>query len=301
MRWLYHVIPRGTDLGDRYAPATLVIEGFVHCSFRDEVRESALLYFPHDIALDVLRIDPRRTGARIEIAPSPRGPMPHVHGPIPRDAVAEVLPLDHVASAPDRVTGTHFGFVAFEGMTLLDLVGALDPIGRIASMGFDPSSRTTVISATSERVWTCDGASLVADRVRPSLADFDVLVVPGGSGARTLAEDRPFADWLGSFPHNRLIASVCTGALLLGAAGRLRGRRATTHRSALPDLARYGATAVDARVVDEGQLVTAAGVTCALDLGIHLVRRLEGDEVAAKIAAQMQLPEAFTGRGGSIE
>lgn len=296
MRWLYHVTPRGTDLGDRFAPASLVIEGFVHCSFRDEARESALLYFPHDIALDVLRIDPRRLDARVELASSPRGPMPHVRGPIPRDAIAEVLPLDRVAGAPDRVTGTRFGFVAFEGMTLLDLVGALDPIGRIASMGFDPSSRISVVSAASERVWTCEGAALVVDRVRPPLDEIDVLVVPGGLGARALAEDPALVDWLGSFPHNRLIASVCTGSLLLGAAGRLRGRRATTHRTAMADLARYGAAAVDARVVDEGQLVTAAGVTCALDLGLHLVRRLEGDEVAAKIAAQMQLPDGFGAR-----
>ncbi len=293
MRWLYHVTPRGTDLGDLYAPASVVIEGFVHCSFRDEIRESALLYFPHDIALDVLRIDPRRLEARVELASSPRGPMPHVHGPIPRDAIAEVLPLDRVHAAPDRVTGTHFGFVAFEGMTLLDLAGALDPIGRIASMGFDPTSRTTVVSAAGERVWTCEGAALVVDRVRPPLADFDVLVVPGGHGARALADDPAIVAWIAAFPRSRLLASVCTGALLLGAADRLRGRRATTHRTAMSDLARYGATPVDARVVDEGQLVTAGGVTCALDLGMHLVRRLEGDEVADAIAAQMHLPGGF--------
>jgi putative intracellular protease/amidase len=299
VRWLYHIAPLGTDLGDRYAPASLVIEGFVHCSFRDEVRESALLYFPREIALQALRIDPRRLDARVELAPSPRGPMPHVLGPIPRDAVADILPLDHIDTAPDRVTGARFGFVAFEGMTLLDLVGALDPIGRIASMGFDPSSRTTVISAASERVWTCEGAALVVDRVRPRLDDFDVLVVPGGSGTRTLVDDRALAEWLATFPHNRLITSVCTGSLLLGAAGRLTGRRATTHRSALTELPRYGATPVDARVVDEGQLVTAAGVSCAIDLGIHLVRKLEGDEVAAKIAAQMHLPDGLFGSAAS--
>lgn len=299
MRWLYHLLPRGTDLGARYAPPSLVIEGFVHCSFRDEVRESALLYFPRDIELDVLRIDPRRLDARVELAASPRGPMPHVHGAIPRDAIADVHPLDHVGAAPDRVTGTRFGFVAFEGMTLLDLVGVLDPVGRIASMGFDPSSRAEVVSATGPRVWTCEGAELRVERVRPPLSDFDVLVVPGGHGTRALEGDAALAAWLGTFPENRLITSVCTGALLLGAAGRLRGRRATTHRTAMSDLPKHGATPVDARVVDEGQLVTAAGVTCALDLGMHIVRRLEGDEVAGKIAAQMHLPEAFAARGSA--
>jgi cyclohexyl-isocyanide hydratase len=84
---------------------------------------------------------------------------------------------------------------------------------------------------------------------------------------------------------------VCTGALLLGAAGRLQRKRATTHHLFLDRLAAYGATAVRERVVDEGQLVTAAGVTSAIDLGLALVRRLEGDDVAEAIAAQMEVPE----------
>lgn len=293
MRWLYHVLPRGTDLGERYAPPSVVIEGFVHCSFRDEVRESALLYFPRDIGLEVLRIDPRRLDARVEVVGSPRGPMPHVHGPIPRDAVAAVLPLDRIDAEPDRVTGTHFGFVAFEGMTLLDLVGALDPISRIASMGFDPGARTSLLSLASERVWTCEGAALSVDQIRPPLGGMDVLIVPGGLGTRALCEDPSVIEYLATFPPNRLLASVCTGSLLLGAAGRLTGRRATTHWTVMTELARYGATPVDARLVDEGQLITAAGVSCALDLGMHLVRRFAGDEAARKIATQMQLPSTF--------
>jgi putative intracellular protease/amidase/uncharacterized protein (DUF952 family) len=307
LRWIHHIVPRGAALGASYQPASLAEEGFVHCSFRDAVRESARLYFPPGAALDVLRIDPRRVGARVEHAATPRGPMPHVHGPIERDAIAEVLPLEAIDAAPDRVTGTHVGFVAFDGMTLLDLVGAIDPVGRIASMGFDPSARTTVVSATpprdggpAARVWTCEGAALVVDGVRPALDAFDVLVVPGGHGTRTLVHDRAVVEWIATFPSNRLLASVCTGSLLLGAAGRLRGRRATTHRSAMEELARHGATAVDERVVDEGQIVTAGGVACALDLGIHLVRRLEDEAVAEKIAAQMHLPEElFGGRRAS--
>lgn len=293
MRWLYHLLPRGTELGDVYAPASLASEGFVHGSYRDDVRESARLHFPANAALDVLRIDPRRVAAPVEAAPTPRGPMPHVHGSIPRDAIAEVLTLDALDDAPDRVTGTRFGFVAFEGMTLLDLVGVLDPVSRIASMGFDPTSMSTVVSAGAPLVWGGHGAALVAHRVRPPLDDFDVLVVPGGHGTRTLVNDREVTDWLATFPANRLLASVCTGSLLLGAAGRLDGLCATTHRSAMGELAKYGATAVDARLVDEGTIVTAGGVSCSLDLGLYLVRRFEDDAVADKIAAQMHLPPEF--------
>ena len=298
VRWLYHLVPRGTALAERYAPPSLAAEGFVHCSFRDDLRESARLHFPAGAALDVLRIDPRRLDARVEIAATPRGPMPHVHGAVPRDAIVEVLSLEAVGAAPDRVTGTHFGFVAFEGMTLLDLVGVLDPVGRIASMGIDPSSRTSIVSATHPAVWRCEGASLEASRIRPPLDVFDVLVVPGGLGTRKLVDDGQVVGWLASFPQNRLIASVCTGALLLGAAGRLGGLRATTHPTAMNELPRYGAVPTDARLVDEGQVVTAGGVTCALDLGMLLVRRFEGDEAAERIATQMCLPSQWAYAGG---
>lgn len=293
VRWLYHLLPHGTPLGDAYAPASLATEGFVHGSYRDDVRESARLHFPADAKLDVLRIDPRRTAARVEDAPTPRGPMPHVHGPIPRDAIVETLSLDALDEAPDRVTGTRFTFVAFEGMTLLDLVGALDPVSRIASMGFDPTSTVTLVSATAPMVWSLPGAALVAHRVRPPLDDTDVLVIPGGFGTGALVNDREVTDWLASYPPNRLLASVCTGSLLLGAAGRLRGREATTHPSMMSELPGYGAVPVNARLVEQGHVVTAGGVSCALDLGLYLVRRLEGDEVADKIAAQMCLPPDF--------
>ena len=158
------------------------------------------------------------------------------------------------------------------------------------SMGFDATQVCTIVSATGPRVWAQGGATITVDAVRPALDAFDVLVVPGGHGTRALERDAAVIDWLRSYPANRLAASVCTGALLLGAAGRLRGRRATTHRSALGRLADFDAIATNSRVVDEGQLVTGGGVTCALDVGIHLVRRLEGDATADAIARQMELP-----------
>ncbi|SRR5579883_1064099 len=104
MRWLYHLIDSQTVLdGERYAPESLAREGFVHCSYRDAVRESARLHFPPGARLDVLRLDPRRIGAPIEEARMPRGPMPHVLGAIPRAAIAERLPLDAIDLAPDAI------------------------------------------------------------------------------------------------------------------------------------------------------------------------------------------------------
>lgn len=309
-RWLFHLV-RAEDLGwgsdGRYAPASLAREGFIHASYKDRVEESARLYFPaEDLpSLRVLAIDPRRLDVPVVVADTPRGPMPHVHGSIPVDAV-RVIGLDALEAHPDLVKGTRIALAAFPGLTLLDLVGPLDALSRIASMGFDPTTTCEVIALARRRdeddaetdppvVWSAWGAELVTARHRPPLEAFDVLVVPGGPGTRALEKDAEVIAWLATFPANRLLASVCTGALLLGAAGRLQGKRATTHHTMLADLARFGATAVAERVVDEGQLVTAGGVTSGIDLGLHLVRRLAGDDAHAKIATQMEVLPSLRG------
>ncbi len=317
MRWLYHIVTESEDIdrSSRAEPSNVTRqpepsgertrtmseakspsytrEGFVHCSFKSDVRESARLYFagisPGN--LRVLRVDPRRLDAPVRLADTPRGSMPHVHGPIPRDAIAELVTLDALDAAPDDVTGTRIAVVGFARMTLLDLAGVYDPLARISSMGLDPSARVEIVSATAEP-WESGGARLTVSRVRPALEEFDVVVVAGGPETRALREDPEVIGWLGAFPRNRLIASVCTGALLLGASGRLSGKRATTHHAELASLATYGATAVAERVVDEGQLVTAGGVTAAIDLGLHIVERLYGEDARKTIAARMEWQNA---------
>lgn len=299
-RWLFHVV-RATELswdrGGRYAPPSLGTEGFVHASYRDAVLESARLYFAEGDDLRVLVVDPRRLDVPVEVATTPRGPMPHIQGTIPADAV-RVIELEAVPEHDDVVRGTKIGFLAFEGMTLLDLVGPLDAVSRIATMGFDETTRCEVVALTRPEedetvldvpVWAGTGLRITAERYRPALDAFDVLVVPGGFGTRALEGDPSVASYLETFPQNRLVASVCTGALLLGAAGRLEGKRATTHARYLHALEAYGARVVTERVVDEGQVVTAGGVTAGIDLGLHLVARLAGDEVRAKIAARMEV------------
>lgn len=300
VRWLYHVrLAENLDLAstaefsvEPYAPESLAAEGFIHASYRDEVAASAKLYFTKGSALnslEVICIDPRRLDVPVVIVDTPRGKMPHIHGPIPREAIRSTISLDELSAVPDRVTGTRFAFVAFEGMTLLDLVGVHDPISRIASMGFDPTSSCEIVSATgSKTVWRGASGELIAARVRPELDEFDVVIVAGGHAARDLVHDKTISKWLSAFPGNRCLASVCTGALLLGAAGRLRGHRATTHHASMHLLAEHGAKAVTERVVDGGTVVTAGGVTSGIDLGLHLVRRFEDEDVAAKIAAQME-------------
>ncbi|MFO0628793.1 MAG: DUF952 domain-containing protein [Polyangiales bacterium] len=103
MRWIYHLTFAETVVPPRYAPASLATEGFVHGSYRDAVRESARLYFPADRALVAWQIDPRRLDAPVDVAATPRGPMPHIHGPIPAHAVRAVIPLDGIDAAPDEL------------------------------------------------------------------------------------------------------------------------------------------------------------------------------------------------------
>jgi cyclohexyl-isocyanide hydratase len=178
-------------------------------------------------------------------------------------------------------------FFTFPRMTMLDFVGVYDPLRRLRTMGIDPSVSWRVIG--TERIITDDSDTRIeVDSVYETLDSFDLLVVPGGHGARHLEYDTRCIDYLRTWGSTRRIASVCTGALLLGAAGYLRGRRATTHFVLMDRLAVHGATAVSERIVDDGLVTTAAGVSAALDLGLHLVEQHAGPEARRRIAMQME-------------
>lgn len=179
--------------------------------------------------------------------------------------------------------------VVFDRMTSLDFIGFYDPLTRLKTMQF-MADLDWHVCALTPAVTDDRGLRLEADRVGQSLAGYDLLFVPGGFGTRQLQHDGAFVDWLGTARDVPLKVSVCTGALLLGAAGFLRGLAATTHPSAFAELAPYCATVADARVVDSGAVVTARGVTSAIDLGLHLVERLAGHDARERIAAQMDYP-----------
>ena len=185
--------------------------------------------------------------------------------------------------APKRIA-----FLVFPRLTLLDFVGAYDALRRIATMSIDPEVTHRIIGTEAE---IADETGLVVkpDGVYEDLAPFDLLYVPGGLGTRALMDDARLLDYLKTWGPARPLASVCTGALLLGRAGYLRGRRATTHHRAydlLRPLCREVVT--DRRVVDEGQVVTAGGVASSLDLGLYLVEKFWGADARLKIASQME-------------
>jgi len=179
--------------------------------------------------------------------------------------------------------------ILFDRMTALDFFGFYDPVTRLKSMDIVRDFEWR-LCATTREVTDDRGASIRADAVSESLGDYDLLFVPGGFGTRELQHDKRFIEWLSSAAPVKLKISVCTGALLLGAAGWLRGKRATTHPSAFDELAPYCAAVVDERVVDQGDVITARGVSASIDLGLHVVERLAGTEARARVARQMDYP-----------
>jgi transcriptional regulator GlxA family with amidase domain len=155
-------------------------------------------------------------------------------------------------------------------------------------MRFDDATTCTVVCDVHGNSFRIEGATLRTNIVRPDLSQFDVLVIPGGPSTRVLEKDAGVIEWLRTFPSNRLVVSVCTGALLLGAMGRLHGKRATTHASAIDRLPEYGASLAPGRVVRDGQVITSGGVTAGIDAGLYVVRHLMGEEVMTKTARQME-------------
>ncbi len=180
-------------------------------------------------------------------------------------------------------------FVIFDHMTALDFVGVYDSLGRLKTMGLLSGFEWTV-SALNGPVTDDRGLRFLPDVVGEPLAGFDLLVVPGGFGTRALVHDSNFLDWIRSARDVPLKVSVCTGALLLGAAGCLAGKPATTHPSAFKELEPYCREVRRERVVDAGDVVTARGVTSAIDLGLHLVGRLAGPEAKRRVSIQIDYP-----------
>jgi cyclohexyl-isocyanide hydratase len=179
-------------------------------------------------------------------------------------------------------------FIIFNGMTSLDLIGALDPVTRLKTMGYLPDLDWDICSFT-EHVEDQAGLYFVPTKVKASLEEFYMIVVPGGPGTRKLMRDKKFLTWLQTAKACKLKVSVCTGSLLLGAAGFLRGKKATTHHSAFRILRRFSSSVEkNQRIVDEGDVITAAGVTSSIDLGLYLCEKIAGKEARDRISQQIE-------------
>ncbi|MGH8984691.1 MAG: DJ-1/PfpI family protein [Acidimicrobiia bacterium] len=168
----------------------------------------------------------------------------------------------------------------YPGFTALDAFGPYTVLTNVPE--------ADVVLCAEERGRLSDDAKLLHLDVEHTFDDVpapDVLLVPGGLATRRVAQERgPIVEWIrAAHPTTTFTTSVCTGALLLGAAGVLDGLRATTHWFACDQLRAYGAEPTEERVVIEGRVATAAGVSAGIDLALTLVGRLHGPEVAQAI------------------
>jgi putative intracellular protease/amidase len=167
----------------------------------------------------------------------------------------------------------------YDRFTALDAVGPYEVLSRL------PGAEVVFVAEQAGAVRTDTRAlTLVAERALADVDACDVVVVPGGPGTREMLEPQPLHEWLRAIDATtEWTTSVCTGALLLGAAGLLDGLEATTHWSAFDTLATLGARPTERRVVPQGKVVTAAGVSAGIDMALWLAGQIAGDEVAKAI------------------
>jgi cyclohexyl-isocyanide hydratase len=178
--------------------------------------------------------------------------------------------------SPD--THLQIGSLLFEGLDQIDLTGPFEVFSRI------PNSTYRVFGRTTAPVRDLRGLRLMADAALTEAPQLDLLHVPGGFGQEALMDDEDVLAWVRNQAAGvRCLFSVCTGALICGAAGLLKGRRATTHWASMHLLPFFGAIPVNKRVVTDGNLVCAAGVTAGIDGALQVAADLRGVEVAQAI------------------
>jgi transcriptional regulator GlxA family with amidase domain len=167
----------------------------------------------------------------------------------------------------------------FDRLTALDAVGPYEVLSRI------PGAELDFVAKQAGPKRTDTGRLVLeASRSMDEVPAPEIVLVPGGEGNRPLLDDEQTLEWLRSAHEtSRWTTSVCTGALVLGAAGILDGLRATSHWAYLDNLRSYGAVPVSERVVEDGKVITAAGVSAGIDMALHLASRVAGEEVAQAI------------------
>ena len=181
----------------------------------------------------------------------------------------------------------NIGFVIFPQLTQLDFTGPLQVLARL------PGAATHIIAKSEVPVPSDCGLSLVPTSTFGACPDLDVICVPGGFGVVEAIGDQETVGFVRRQAAGaRYITSVCTGAFVLGAAGLLKGRRATTHWAYTDLLPMVGATYEKARVVKDGNIVTAGGVTSGIDFGLSMVAEIAGTAVAQSIQLSIEYDPA---------
>ncbi len=184
-------------------------------------------------------------------------------------------------------TPLRFGLLLFPRLTQLDMTGPFEVLSRI------PGGQVHLVWKTRDPVRSDTGLAMLPDMTFAECPQLDVVCVPGGPGVAALMEDEEVLAFLrAQAPGARFVTSVCTGALVLGAAGLLKGKRATTHWASHDFLSALGAVPEQGRVVRDGKFVTGGGVTAGIDFALSLAAELASPEVAQAIQLQIEYAPA---------
>jgi cyclohexyl-isocyanide hydratase len=179
------------------------------------------------------------------------------------------------------------GMLIFPKLTQLDMTGPYEVLARL------PNTTVHLVAHTLDPVTTDRGLKIVPTTTFADCPPLDVLMVPGGPGQQDLMEDETALEFLRRHAGTaKYVTAVCTGSLVLGAAGLLKGKRATTHWAAIDHLTSLGAIPVSERVVVDGNVVTGAGVASGIDFALKLAAMLEGEDVARQIQLQIEYDPA---------
>lgn len=194
------------------------------------------------------------------------------------------------------MTTARIGLLLFPRMTQLDLTGPFEVFAKM------PGAEVLLLWKTLQPVEAETGLRMLPHATLRDCPRLDVVCVPGGPGVAALMEDDEVLDWLRAQAGTaRYVSSVCTGALVLGAAGLLRGKRATTHWASHDLLAELGAIPTKRRVVRDGNLFTGGGVTAGIDFALTMVAEIAGPETAQSIQLQIEYAPAPPFDAGSPE
>jgi cyclohexyl-isocyanide hydratase len=175
------------------------------------------------------------------------------------------------------------GMLIFPRLTQLDMTGPYEVLARV------PNTKVYLVAHSMAPVKTDRGMEIVPTTTLADCPQLDLVMVPGGPGQQDLMEDEVVLEFLRRQARGaKYITSVCTGSLVLGAAGLLKGKRATSHWAALEHLKPLGATPVSEKVVMDGNIITGAGVTSGIDFALAVAAMLEGEEVAKQIQLQIE-------------
>ena len=211
--------------------------------------------------------------------------------PASDDAVESSFGADKVGegeqAGEEETKRLRIGIVLFDGVEELDWAGPWEVLAAWARFFPDDGARVCTLAPSDAPVTCAKGARVLADHTWDDHPPLDVLLYPGGEGTRRQLGDMTLRRWLlEEVDQVSVVASVCTGALVLADAGLLDGRPATTHWASLDQLGGLGAdieVRSDQRVVDDGDVVTAAGVSAGIDMALHLVGRFAGEERAKQV------------------